>query len=318
VKSTETSFSTKPDHPTPTTSNNSSLNTSGVNQTGLIANSPTPPVIGNSNVIVVGPDGRIDLISPDKRVRISVRAKPLPLEVTHFLEESASLIKLLTKYTQTKTPLTSSASFAETVKILKKFKVDLEAKLKEASENDEFYSTKEWKTAIDRIISFGPNRFGPNVLVNLEDELKITNVWSVLEATSADSTTTTKTNEYENNIVFGFNLATAKGPLCEEPMQGVAFFMDYFQVTTAEDTTADLESNMANLAIDSAGGEGVVAEKKITSKSVSVNFISLMKDTCRRAFEAQPQRLMAAMYKCEVMTVSSEALGKLYAVLGKR
>lgn len=27
---------------------------------------------------------------------------------------------------------------------------------------------------------------------------------------------------------------------------------------------------------------------------------------------------MAAMYKCEIMTVSSEALGKLYAVLGKR
>ena len=27
---------------------------------------------------------------------------------------------------------------------------------------------------------------------------------------------------------------------------------------------------------------------------------------------------MAAMYKCEIMTVSCEALGKLYAVLGKR
>ena len=27
---------------------------------------------------------------------------------------------------------------------------------------------------------------------------------------------------------------------------------------------------------------------------------------------------MAAMYKCEIMTVNSEALGKLYAVLGKR
>ncbi len=50
----------------------------------------------------------------------------------------------------------------------------------------------------------------------------------------------------------------------------------------------------------------------------AAQLISLSKDCMRRAFELQPQRLMAAMLKCQVMTVSSEALGKLYAVLGKR
>ena len=54
------------------------------------------------------------------------------------------------------------------------------------------------------------------------------------------------------------------------------------------------------------------------STSVSSQFISLTKDCLRKSFELQPQRLMAAMLKCQIMTVSSEALGKLYAVLGKR
>lgn len=59
-------------------------------------------------------------------------------------------------------------------------------------------------------------------------------------------------------------------------------------------------------------------EKRIKSQSLPAQCISVIKEACRRAFEAQPQRLMAAMYKCEILTVSSEALGKLYAVLGKR
>lgn len=55
-----------------------------------------------------------------------------------------------------------------------------------------------------------------------------------------------------------------------------------------------------------------------TTSSSAAQCITLVRDACRRAFEVQPQRLMAAMYKCDTMTVSSEALGKLYAVLGKR
>ena len=37
--------------------------------------------------------------------------------------------------------------------------------------------------------------------------------------------------------------------------------------------------------------------------------MSTVKDGCRKAFQAQPQRLMAAMYSCTIQ-VTSEALGK--------
>lgn len=42
---------------------------------------------------------------------------------------------------------------------------------------------------------------------------------------------------------------------------------------------------------------------------VSGQLIAAMKDACRHAFQAQPQRLMAAMYTCEIMA-TSEVLGK--------
>lgn len=42
---------------------------------------------------------------------------------------------------------------------------------------------------------------------------------------------------------------------------------------------------------------------------VSGQLIAAMKDACRHAFQARPQRLMAAMYTCEIMA-TSEVLGK--------
>lgn len=297
----------------------SNESTSNVKQDGntsnqnTISNNPTTsPTTSTSIVqITVGAEGRVELTTSEKRaVRIVVRARPLPLGVTQYLEENSAVLKLLTKLNQNKL----SVGAKDTSELLKIFKNDLEAKFVEAAANDEFYAAREWKNVVSRIISFGPNRYGPNMLINMDDELGISSLWSILESSSAEL----RSSEYESNIIFGFNLATAKGPICEEPMQGVAFFVDKFQVTetaVSSDTT-DLEANMADMELNESPS---VAEKRpVTGTSKSSNFISLVKDVCRRAFEAQPQRLMAAMYKCEAMTVSSEALGKLYAVLGKR
>jgi hypothetical protein len=57
-------------------------------------------------------------------------------------------------------------------------------------------------------------------------------------------------------------------------MQGVAFFLDKFELAT----------------------QGL--EQSDTKLSASSQFISLVKDCLRRSFEQQHQRLMAAMYRC--------------------
>ena len=50
----------------------------------------------------------------------------------------------------------------------------------------------------------------------------------------------TQFKDFENSFLFGFNLATSKGPLCEEPMQGVAFFIEKFHVQSNENRGDDL------------------------------------------------------------------------------
>ncbi len=49
----------------------------------------------------------------------------------------------------------------------------------------------------------------------------------------------------------------------------------------------------------------------------SGQLISAMKEGCRKAFLAQPARLMVAMYSCNILA-TAEVLGRLYGVLGRR
>ena len=93
----------------------------------------------------------------------------------------------------------------------------------------------------------------------------------------------------ENSVVTGFQLATAAGPLCEEPVWGVAFVVE--RIELAED--ADSDENYGPLT-------GQV--------------ISIMKTACRQAFLARQVRLVEAIYDCSVQC-SAEQLGKCYSVI---
>lgn len=50
---------------------------------------------------------------------------------------------------------------------------------------------------------------------------------------------------------------------------------------------------------------------------MSGQIMSAVKEGCRRAFQLQPMRLMAAMYTCHIQA-TAEVLGRMYAVIGKR
>jgi ribosome assembly protein 1 len=119
-------------------------------------------------------------------------------------------------------------------------------------------------------------------------------------------------------------------------MQGVTFFIEKFQVddqkaqkNEEERLERELGQDLDKLTLkengDELNGDDLEdtsfqkIEKKIKMQtSQTSQCLALMKEACKKAFEVQPQRLMAAMYKCEIMTFNSEALGRLYAVLGKR
>lgn len=272
----------------------------------------SPTTTQKEQNFTIGPDGRVEIQSSDKRITMCVRAKSLPDAVTKFLESNVQYIKLLNKFNQNKI----STDLQDTLKLLNEFKADL---IKEFEQSTKDVSDKQdWQNVVNNILAFGPNRYGPNILVNKVDNIR--SVWSILDGANAQekSNRVSALKEYENNILFGFNLTASKGPICEEPMQGVCFFIEKFQEDQSrakEEAGLEKELEKLDLAEDE---ETDKTEKKFKMQSVTSQCISLTKEACRRAFEAQPQRLMAAMYKCEILTVNSEALGKLYAVLGKR
>lgn len=163
----------------------------------------------------------------------------MPEELARFLEDNSASLKLLNKLNQSKPSDTeSSTSFAS---VLSEFRANLRKVFAECQANDPYY--KEWdNNLIDRIVSFGPNRTGSNLLID-SGGCALGTVWNHLNliesgrplGISSPSKSSSPLKDYENNIMFGFNLATAKGPLCEEPMQGVAFFLDNFQLMDTRD-----------------------------------------------------------------------------------
>ena len=139
--------------------------------------------------------------------------------------------------------------------------------------------------------------------------------------------------ENDNSVVNGFQLATISGPMCEEPMMGVCFIVEDWQrevdsvreKAVKSEETDPMSKNESSS--DTVEREATETEQDDNSDGkrptgdiygpLSGQLISAVKEGCRRAFMSQPMRLMAAMYSCEIQA-TSDVLGKVYAVLGKR
>ncbi len=220
---------------------------------------------------------KILIQTPNKRVSMCIRAVPLPIEATNLLEQSSDLLRMATDDTTESLP-TDVAADIETLK----------EKLGDILEKEE-----EFSSMLDKIWSLGPRKCGPNVLFNNVPHYKErSSIWVTHKKTIPRSSILA---DYDSSVVNGFQLATLAGPICEEPMTGVAFFLDEFEVcdNVMEESSSEVYGPLSGQVVSS------------------------IKDGCRRAFESRSQRLMLAMYACTVQ-VKAEALGKLYASLGKR
>jgi ribosome assembly protein 1 len=189
-----------------------------------------------------------------------------------------------------------------------------------------------------RIWAFGPRSVGPNVLLNrIESLAHLTSIWpkdilaaategeaplpSASPALAASSSASAGVGggaggsvsargdasseraaaflTYVNALLSGFQMACAAGPLCEEPMMGVAFALERFEVMPDPQTAAD-------------GTDTATIVRSSTGPAVAA-----MRNGCRRAFEARSPRLMEAMYRV-VLQCETEALGALYGVISRR
>ncbi|XP_048338101.1 elongation factor-like GTPase 1 isoform X2 [Sphaerodactylus townsendi] len=289
--------------------------------------------------VQVDSDGLVTMSTANKYATLSVRAIPLPEEVTRLLEENCDLIRTMEQFT-------SSLNEGKKTQEMNQKTLDQIQALKQKLQ--EKLQGRKWRNAIDSIWSFGPRKCGPNILLNGFEGYE-RSVWQCLDKGVKEASLY---RDFDNSVVSGFQLATLSGPMCEEPLMGVCFSVEKWDMSKfAEQVSTNrqgLEEKAEGETLATGGTTPVSAdgdsestpESKETQGSgqqpfkllsrrkgetlladcygpFSGQLIATMKDACRYAMQAKPQRLMAAMYTCDIMA-TAEVLGRVYAVLSKR
>lgn len=100
---------------------------------------------------------------------------------------------------------------------------------------------------------------------------------------------------FSEKIAWAFQLATAQGPLCNEPVQGIAVFLEDVSVSvpSSEDAASDRMGRLTGEVI------------KTVRYSIHQGFLDWS------------PRILLAMYSCEIQA-STDVLGRVYAVLTRR
>ncbi|GAB5367117.1 hypothetical protein AAMO2058_001201700 [Amorphochlora amoebiformis] len=208
---------------------------------------------------------------------ITVRAIPLPKCISDALTEQKRELDTLFRSAKTSGGHAERTKAAEGMicarELIRKAILHQEKEKKEHGNAQTGFGF--WKRLdLSRIIALGPDRTGANVLVDVRKK-----------------GTEESISHVSNAISTAFQMVMEKGPLCEEPMMGVALLI--------EDMKVDRK----------AGGSGSLLS--------SGQIIQTTRDAFREAILIREARLIEPMYLVELQC-SETVLRRLYAVIGKR
>jgi len=99
---------------------------------------------------------------------------------------------------------------------------------------------------------------------------------------------TLQARDFSDKISYAFQLATAQGPLCNEPVQGIAVFLEEVIVAPSTDDESSARDKVGRLT-----GE----------------VIKTVQQAIKQGFLDWSPRLMLAMYSCEI-----QASGKIHPI----
>ncbi|KAL6399042.1 Ribosome assembly protein 1 [Ilyonectria robusta] len=242
--------------------------------------------------------GAVVATTSSKQVTISLRVQPLPAQVTEFLVKNGNAVKRLYSDRKSKDDegdekidLDTDRAAGNTMS-LDDFKKQLQEKLEKGK------GRENWKDRIDQIVAFGPRRIGPNILIDATADGILPRAF--VGEKSAESAPRAgealHPSHLADKIAYAFQLTAAQGPLCNEPLQGVAVFV--------EDVTLNIPEDEAASARDKVG--------RLTGE-----IIKTFQSALRAGFLDWSPRLMLAMYSVEIQA-STEVLGRVYDVLTRR
>ena len=225
-------------------------------------------------------DGLITLTTMDERCRIGARAFPMSGAVTHYLVNNRARLR---------------DAYDGRLSVLERANVQTEldgllVDIGKHSTRSNLYFLIGLETR--DIWALGPRRDGPNLLFCRTKRALDSAQDSIFYRPDATM------RQCESSILTGFQVLTEKGPLAHEPMMGVAFAIESFE----------LVSNNSDEAAENSHQE--IAQ-------VSRQLISLSKTLFEAAFLFWSPRIMLAVYRCSIQT-TAEMLGRVYSALGRR
>ncbi|KAL8947741.1 MAG: hypothetical protein Q9222_006014 [Ikaeria aurantiellina] len=265
------------------------------------------------------PRGTMIAVTASKDIDIRIRVRPLPVNVIEYLEKNVGIIKQqyaenrakerrrqstgngIESTTDEEAEATSHIELDKAGQTsIAGFKADLQKAFTETESQ-----TEAWSNMVDRIAAFGPRRIGPNILIDTSGKcrkfLQEEQQDSQLELEQNDGVERADSVTVENisdKISYAFQLAMAQGPLCSEPCQGVAVFIEGISLTGTTASEDDFSS-------------------RETSGRLTGEVIKVMRDSIRQGFLDWSPRLLLAMYSCEIQA-STEVLGRVYGVITRR
>ncbi|CAO1614935.1 unnamed protein product [Jaminaea pallidilutea] len=303
-------------------------------------------------------------------VKVKIRAKPLPENITEWLEANTATIRTLLERKAANLKVDgaadedidsaaaaasvgASASTASKLVAPSQIFDTLSQLLQKAGSTARAWE-QEWKdpTLVDRIWSFGPRRVGPNLLIGGGEGStassrglkartseraargagsglptpapKDVNGGTAADASEADdlaarlsqqvtldgdangvdsaaqqakgdsSSRAWSERDLYESLDTGFQMAMLQGPLCAEPVRGLAYFLEELEVDWSE-----------------------VSRNHLRLSQVTGSLISSVREACRSGLLDWSPRLLMAMYECDVQA-TPEVLGKVHAVLSRR
>ncbi|BEJ14863.1 hypothetical protein CspHIS471_0406300 [Cutaneotrichosporon sp. HIS471] len=261
----------------------------------------------------------------DGMVTFKLRAVPLPPSVIEFLLAHQNTIGTMLVHRgkdaeeeEEEDPDQREAEAGVRTLTPEQFWADLEARFDKAG--------GEWAGAADRVWSFGPKKVGANVLLDpigkgglrlrgreavfaaaraagetAEEALALADAAEdaertaeekaeVADAQESEADIARRLRDFDTSIEAGFQLATFQGPLCAEPVVGMAWILEQLTYTPTE----------------SGRGAAVVGA-----------LISGVRDAARAGMLDWSPRVKLAMYTCDIQA-STEVLGKVYGVVARR
>jgi len=126
--------------------------------------------------------------------------------------------------------------------------------------------------------------------------------------------------ELDENFDTAFQLSTNRGPLCAEPVIGLAYFFEKV-VLNAEDLEITQGESLFTLTLPLVDESSLTTSLFRTVRSKWSNargqLISAAQEAFRNGLLDWSPRLQLAMYTCDIQA-TGEVLGKVYGVVAKR